>query len=371
MWSSLVCVGLFSAAVCGAADESGPLITTGDHSEAELGRGKDPMQELLHWAIQHSDPEKLAGLMLKYKEQNLTLKDVYGEDMLEAMFVNEAGVMQSSIDTIADFHNNEHSNEDLEDALVRLRDLVEQVDNALNLHVLGGLAPLLDLCVAVAIRPVSVRTEALWTLGVAVQNNAPVQQALHDLGAVEKLVATLPLCGSPGFTSPEGYESGDFCTKVLFAISALARNSEVMQVQFDTLGLFDWLVDVGIEHPSISVAKKAMALLDTALAQNSHLNFLAGLPLRADSISHSLLARVHGTGDELDIDTSEKAMQLVLRLLEVMPTLFGTVFRQRLSSALHEAATRCEKSHDAELCEGFRNHADAMHLLHPSELADL
>lgn len=47
------------------------------------------MTEMLHWAIEHSDPDRIKELMEKYKETNLTIKDVYGQDVLDAMFADE------------------------------------------------------------------------------------------------------------------------------------------------------------------------------------------------------------------------------------------------------------------------------------------
>ena len=40
--------------------------------------------------------------MAKYKENNLTIKDVYGEDVINALFVNEGNVMKDMIVEIGD-----------------------------------------------------------------------------------------------------------------------------------------------------------------------------------------------------------------------------------------------------------------------------
>jgi len=87
----------------------------------------------------------LKELMQKYQDNNLTIKDVYGQDVLDALFVNEASIMQDSIKQVSSFSNESVPDEELEGALATLRDLVEQVDNAGNLHRMGGLRPLLDL----------------------------------------------------------------------------------------------------------------------------------------------------------------------------------------------------------------------------------
>merc|ERR1719262_1289241 len=96
--------------------------------------------------------------------------------------------------------------EELENALLRLQEMVEQVDNAGNLHRMGGLEPLLDLATGTQ-RSANLRTIALWTLGVAVQNNEPVQADLRSLDGLSRLVPLLEHCGTPeGNSVGEGAE---------------------------------------------------------------------------------------------------------------------------------------------------------------------
>jgi hypothetical protein len=326
---------------------------------AHLAPGSDVMQQLLNWGIEHSDPEKLKELMQKYQEKNLTIKDVYGQDVIDALFVNEGSVMKDMIMQIGDFDNVTVTDEDLEDALLRLQELVDQVDNAGNLHRNGGLRPLLNLGVRdetagseSARRSESVRSLALWTLGIAVQNNPPVQTDLIDIGGLPSLIGRLALCTR----SESGTNSGDeYCSKLIFALSGLVKNNGTIQTAADTQGLFMWLVDEGIAHTSLGIVKKSLALLDIALSQNPNLNFLRSLPAKQDKVAASLLACIDSKTSDIDTDAVEKALRLLNRFLALRPMLFAASFKSDLAASVESAVKRCELMHGIgdELCEGL------------------
>jgi len=355
--------GLFlvvSSLACGCLAQDAPRITVANedaHVPASAdGSGSDPMQDLLNWGIQNSDPERLKELMQKYKDKNLTIKDVYGQDMIDAMFVNEGSVMKDMVVQIADFENQSVSDDNLEASLERLNELVEQVDNAGNLHRMGGLRPLLDLGLG-HVRSEPVRALALWTLGVAAQNNHPVQADLMDMGGLPLLLGSLPLCtGSKANEEAAGHE---YCGKLLFAISGLVKNNQTIQASADSQGLFDWLLDKGMEHPHLGIVKKSLALLDITLSQSPNLQFLSSLPAKQDVASTSLLAHIAGS----DMDAAEKALRLVNRLLSLRPMLFRPSFRPELLEAVASAVKKCEHLHGPgdEICDALADlakHAD-------------
>lgn len=357
--STFLLLLVLSGPVC-ADDALNTRITLGnsiakeDGAPPELGRqkGGQAMQDLLNWGIKHSDPEKLKAMMEKYKDGNLTIKDVYGQDVMDALFVNEGSVMKDMIAQIADFTNTSIPDEDLHDAISILQDLIEQVDNAGNLHRMGGLKPLLDLGATVPLkRSDSVRTIALWTLGVAVQNNPPVQTDVIDIGGLALLLDRLPFCTGD---NTEQVASNEYCGKLLFAISGLVKNNVTIQADADAQGLFSWLLDKGIAHPSRGIAKKSAGLLDIALSQSPNLPFLNSLPAKQDAVAKSLLAHLH-SGTDFDIDAAEKALRLVNRLLTSRPMLFSPSFRSEFSEAVASATKSCELAQGAgdELCEGL------------------
>lgn len=324
-----------------------PLVTTAPDGQA--GK-KDSMNELLHWAIENSDPEKLKDIMAEYKEKNITLKDRIDPDVLAALFHTEADVMQVQIAVVLDFRNESVPEEYLQAAIEELEENLHQIDNAGNLHRMGGMQPLLDIALG-DIRSDETRVLALWALGVAVQNNAAVQQELHSLGGLTKLADHLPRCHG---ASSETGASPQFCGKLLFTMSGLLKNEASLQQEADKLGVFDWMLDVGAKHSKPAIVKKAVGLLDTVLAQNSELPLMDRLGAKREAVAATCLALVGGSGD-WDTDTSEKALELVNRVLSLRPMVFGPGFRQALAEASSSAQRSCEKKLGTgdELCAGL------------------
>jgi hypothetical protein len=317
------------------------------------GKGGDVMQELLNWATTHSDPERVKELMKKYQDTNLTIKDIYGQEVFDALFVDEGGVMKEAIAELRQIRNESVPDEDLEKALWRLQEMVEQVDNAGNLHRMGGLEPLLDLAAGTQ-RSSDLRTLALWTLGVAVQNNAPVQADLHSLDGLSRLVPLLERCGTP--EAPAFVEGADYCGKLIYCLSGLTRNDLAAQASADKLGLFLWLVDVGIRSASPAVSKKSIGLLDITLAQSPDLPFLNSLATRREALTATFMGLI----GKPDVDHAEKALNVVTRLLSLRPFLFGDGFRAKLADSARTAVGNCERVNSVgdELCTGIAELAE-------------
>lgn len=248
-----------------------------------------------------------------------------------------------------------------------MQELVEQIDNAGNLHGMGGLRLLLDLGVSghMAVsesqskerrRSESVMTLALWTLGVAVQNNEPVQAQMMEIQSLPPLIGQLPRCVDDASGSVvEDPAGSEYCGKLLYAISGLVKNNGTIQAAADSQGLFDWLLDAGLPHRSTPIVKKAMALLDIALSQTPNLQFLDGLPSKQDGLADVFLSHIRDPTSLSDIDLAEKALRLVNRFLTLRPMLFRNTFRSELSAAVSSAINWCKQEQDVheELCEGL------------------
>lgn len=330
------------------------------HAPTSSGSGGDSrankeMQDLLHWAINNSDPELLKTRVAEMREANSSLAEMYGQDVLDALFFDESSVLQQLVGAIRGFHNVTVTDDEVVEHLEVLRDLVEQIDNAANLHVMGGLVPLFEMSTSMD-RGNQVRTEAIWSLGVAVSNNPDVQNDLIRLGALEtwakRLSTTAPegcsLAVQEGDANANGFE---FCNKLLFALSALMRNNETIQNTADELGILDWMADKGLQHASAKVSKKAMGILDIIVAQNPKLPFLDRLISRQDAMGDSLLKSVRGT----DVDAVEKALKVLQRLLSLRPFLFGDGFRNEVANGVQSAIGTCEKQYGVgdEICQGL------------------
>eukprot|EP00913_Durusdinium_trenchii_P003825 g3542.t1 len=189
-----------------------------------------------------------------------------------------------------DFRNESLPDSLLKAALEELEELLHQVDHVLdsefphvamnhqpisprkagNLNRMGGMKPLLELALGTE-RVEALRSLALWALGVAVQNNAPVQQELHSLGGLSSLAGRLQDCNC---LSPEVCEAGaQYCGKLLFCLSGFLRNSPPLQAEADQLGVTTWMMKVGLAHPAPAIVKKALGYLDTVFAQSPEAQF--------------------------------------------------------------------------------------------------
>jgi len=352
----LLVVILLQALACSAWAQGMDLMPVqapeADPPAQELGGQTDPMSELLHWAIENSDPELLKNLTEKYKEQNLTTKDIYGQDVIDAFFKTEGDVLSEQIAIIQDYRNHSLPESEVQAALEELEEVLHQVDHAGNLHKMGGMQPMLDLALGTD-REEATRALALWALGVAVQNNAPVQRDLHSLGGLQRMASHLPRCGgTPGQVQDA---SAAFCGKLLFAISGLSKNSNVLQAEADHLGVPDWMIAVGLKHDSAAVVKKALGYLDILLAQNPEAPFLdRATPAE---LVDPLLELVRGR-DGPDVDTSEKAISLFSRLCELRPGEFAAHAKE-LEAAAAVARQSCLTSSggDSEACFGLETAA--------------
>eukprot|EP00435_Cladocopium_sp_Y103_P046056 s1381_g13.t1 len=298
-------------------------------------------QQSLRTASQSIRDRTRSSVGKKAPEKNLTIKDIYGQEVVDAFFKTEGDVMSQQIAVIQDFRNESLPDSTLEAALEELEELLHQVDHAGNLNRMGGMKPLLEMALGEE-RGETIRSLALWVLGVAVQNNAPVQEELHSLGGVRSLAERLQLCGGQA-------ASAQFCGKLLFCLSGLLKNSPVLQAIADQHGVTEWMMEVGIKHPAAAVVKKALGFLDTVFAQSPQLPFLETLTDTRDVTAASVLGLVESP----DVDISEKAIALLGRLAELRPKLFSS-FREELISAARRAQHHCEANGgDKDVCSGL------------------
>lgn len=369
------CLGVVSS-----EGKDAPAIVDGTASASphasigSMGGKKDAMTELLHWSLENSDPDKVKEVMEKYKDKNLTIKDVYGQDMLDALFVDEGGIMKESISQIADYQNESLSDDDLMGALNRLQEQVEQVDNAGNLHKMGGLRPLLELATS-SKRKYKVQTLALWTLGVAVQNNEPVQDDLMSIDGLTQLSEKMPMCNgalpdrSPQKLSPT--VESTYCTKLFFAVSALVKNRPEIQMAADRLDVFGELSESLLHYTPMAVTKKALGILETVLAQNPELPFLDRLAARQEEFGDALVGYVHGGQiGGVNLGLAELAVQVIHRILTLRPMLFSQN-RQQIQKAGVMAMAKCKKLADDDICRAMSEMlAEIDSMLTAHEVAD-
>ncbi|PNW80578.1 hypothetical protein CHLRE_07g323500v5 [Chlamydomonas reinhardtii] len=191
------------------------------------------MEDLLHWAISHSDPAKLAAaaeeaqrvqVVKDLKEQRRRVKELLDHVRSQP---TEADMMREGIDIL---RRAGASDTELLAALQALQVLVEPIDNANDLHPLGGLSPVVAQLARLAEAP-ALATAAAHVIGTAASNNPTFQRAL--LSQHPEVVGTLLQVSA----APDH----ECSVKGLYALAAMVRNLREARAAFVEAGGFGTL----------------------------------------------------------------------------------------------------------------------------------
>ncbi|EPS58154.1 hypothetical protein M569_16661, partial [Genlisea aurea] len=248
----------------------------------------------------HSDPEKLkeaASVIHHLSPDDLDKRRTEVEKLMERLKVaSDAELMQIAID---DLNNSSLSHEDRHRALQELLILVEPIDNANDLHKLGGLAAIIS---QLNDPDPEVRAVAGWILGKASQNNHFVQSQILELGA---LMTLMDMARSDHLEE---------ATKALYAISALIRNNirgqELFYEQNGTV-----MLEFISSNSSIDVRllrKSVFLLADLVESQLEGMDDDLEQPFFNDPV---LLKSLVDLLASEDLDLQEKALYAVKNLL--------------------------------------------------------
>ncbi|KAJ9563942.1 hypothetical protein OSB04_009102 [Centaurea solstitialis] len=184
---------------------------TDDESLDELDGGFPSLDGMLQWAIGHSDPAKLelkAHDVQQLSTDELQKRQMEIKELVEKLEMpSDAKLMRTAID---DLSNSSLSLEDRHHALEELLILVEAIDNANDLHKIGGLSLVVG---ELSNSDPGIRKTCAWIVGKASQNNPVVQKQALDLGALPKLMMMV----KSSFIEE--------AIKALYAVSAIIRNN--------------------------------------------------------------------------------------------------------------------------------------------------
>lgn len=275
-----------------------------DRDSDDLDGGFSSLDSMLQWAIGHSDPEKLkekASEVQKLSANELKKRQLEIKELMERLKTpSDAELMQIAI---ADLNNLSSSLEDRQRALDELLILVEPIDNANDLHKLGGLVAIIrELHNA---EP-EIRKTSAWILGKASQNNVLVQNQVLELGVLNILIKMV----ESSYTEE--------AIKALYAISALIRNNEHGQELFFVANGNLMLQDIMSNSSIDAKLQKKAAFLVADLAdhqlhnvENTKLSFLS---------NNVFLKSVVDLALSTDLDLQEKALLAIRSLLQLTDT---------------------------------------------------
>lgn len=271
-----------------------------NHRDFDAG-GFSSLDGMLQWAIGHSDPSKLkeaAKDVQRLSPDELKKRHVEIKELMEKLKMpSDAQLMRIAID---DLKNSSLPSEDCLRALEELSILVEPIDNANELHKLGGLI----IVIKQLDHPEKeVRTTSALILGKACQNNPVVQKQVLELNALAKLIK---------MARSEFVEEA---IKALFAISALIRNNFVGQELFyaeaGELMIQDILSNSSID---IRIQKKSVLLVANLAECQLENGSNPEPPFFHDRF---FLRSVVDLLASVDLDLQEKALYAVKNLLQL------------------------------------------------------
>ncbi|CAA7262074.1 unnamed protein product [Cyclocybe aegerita] len=211
------------------------------------------MQSILRWSLENSTPLDSAARSQPPEGRNTIDPEVI--DMI--LGKPDAVKMKESMAIAVDPSK-------LEDeriaALDDLEMLIEHIDNANDLQKLGLWEPLQSLLTAESSTP-KIRTQALWAIGTAVQNNPSAQDVYLSYDPLPVLLSFLDPSSSSGAAGR---------AKAIYTLSGLLKHHAPAVASLGKPEVNGWprLRDA-LQDPSISVRRKAVFLLGTLLTPTS------------------------------------------------------------------------------------------------------
>ncbi|KAF8628580.1 hypothetical protein AX17_005976 [Amanita inopinata Kibby_2008] len=199
------------------------------------------MQSLLKWSIEHSTPS----------ERTAVNREKLDPEIID-MILGRPDAEQMKEDLAVALDSNRSEDERIE-ALDHFEMLIEQIDNANNLEKLKMWEPLQSLLTAET-SPPAVRTQALWVIGTALQNNPAAQDDYMQYHPLPVLL---------DFLTPSPSSTLQARSKAIYTLSGLLKHNAPA---VECLGQVGWVkLREALQDPEISVRRKTIFLLSALL----------------------------------------------------------------------------------------------------------
>ncbi|KAI9452258.1 Fes1-domain-containing protein [Russula earlei] len=292
------------------------------------------MQSLLRWGIENYNNRDDSGTGADSLTQRTNLDPgiidaILGRPDSELMKEALAKAHDASLDESARLT-----------ALDDLEMLVENIDNANDLERLNMWEPLQALLLSPSD---DVKTQAMWVIGTAVQNNPAAQKAYLALDPLPSLLSHL---------SPSPRSSQQLRSKAIYALSGLLKHNAAAMAPFDAAAGWDALRGA-LSDSDISVRRKAAFLLNSLLVPSAAPGARihgggppVGAPVRVHPNSHASMV-----ADPASAETAPETLRALRahRLLPVVvreltePTPYGPDGDEGngRDADLEEKLTRC------------------------------
>ncbi|KAF7369801.1 Fes1 domain-containing protein [Mycena venus] len=209
------------------------------------------MESLLRWGIENSTSETDGSNPPPAPRQDLDPGII---DMI--LGKSDAELMKEDMAVAKDDSRSEAARVE---ALDHLEMLIEQIDNANNLEKLQMWSPLHSLITSAP--TASIKMQALWVIGTALQNNPAAQDAYasHD-----------PLPVLTSFLEPSPSSTSQIRSKAIYALSGLLKHNASAVTALSRPDVDGWeKLRESLQDPDLGVRRKALFLLSALLIPNA------------------------------------------------------------------------------------------------------
>lgn len=301
---------------------------TGATWESLKLREGQSLEDLLHWSIVHSDPQALEEKARETSRPEAHTAEILDRQQQVAQLLdavkqqpNEAALMAKAIARVT---NDSETDQARHTALAALRVLVEPIDNANDLHKMGGLAPVVALLAASS---PTLQAAAAYVLGTAASNNPPFQATLLEQHP-QTVAALLQIVHGPNrYASSSDKEAKEEATNAaLYAMAAMVRVHVGARALFYAAGGMQSLESVLVDSMApVRLRRKALNLIADVVQLDSGSGMRQGLDhastvgailglLAEEPPCHPSAAASPQGLPAVDLELQEKAL-LALRVL--------------------------------------------------------
>mmetsp|Transcript_24497 Transcript_24497/g.57872 ORF Transcript_24497/g.57872 Transcript_24497/m.57872 type:complete len:322 (+) Transcript_24497:29-994(+) len=279
---------------------------------------------LLDWSTRHHDGTVPSEARPMTKED----RDFLEKALDESMIREDAKMMREIVD---DLKNPDRSAEQQEESLQDLLDYIVQIDNANDLHKIGGLQAVAGFLESPEAGPVCAAADCV---AAVVQNNPEGQEAVLSVGGLSKALALLT------------NDDAAVRAKGVYVLSGLLRNCAPALREFEASDGLAALASTLSQNPS-KARTKALFLMPALFHEST------ALASRAIELSlHTALAPVCAQPEEVG-DDRRHAQLCLTELCQADPGCFATCAGLGIDAALAqledalEAQIRQEDDADA------------------------
>ncbi|CAG8730291.1 9258_t:CDS:2 [Dentiscutata erythropus] len=208
------------------------------------------MEKILKWSTENSDPSAVPQQPATQEKNKLDPEII---DLI--LGKSDAVQIREAVEAVS---NPETSVDDKKIALDNLEMLVEQIDTAIgNYELIENMNLWPQILSFLSLPEASLRTQALWVCGTAVQNNPKAQKAFSENGGLTLILNILK----------DANEDMEVKSKAIYTLSGAIKHYPPGLAQFEKDEGYDVLLKLLETSNEIQLLRKTIFLFNTLLIQ--------------------------------------------------------------------------------------------------------